>query len=290
MRYYILFHNKQHPKDLNSSHIEQFLNHLAVAKKVSGTTQGQALNAIVYLYRQVLKLDAGDLDYLRNVRTFKNIPTVLSRPEVANLFAHMRGTTKLMAGLLYGAGLRINECITLRVQDIDLALKTVTIRNGKGQQARVILIPQKLQQPLENYLLERKQLHVDDLHRGWGFVELPFAIARKCKSAPTSFQWQYLFPPASVRKDRESGEHRRWHTSPRTLQKAVQKAAKAIDINKRVTAHTLRHIFATHLLESGTDIRTIQELMGHKDVKTTMIYTHVLKKDLRAVASPLDQL
>lgn len=290
VRYYIHFHQMQHPKDLNHTHIEQFLNYLSVNKKVSGTTQSQALNAIVYLYRHVLKQDVGDLDYLRNVRTFKNIPTVLSRPEVTCLFSQMSGTTKLMAGLLYGAGLRINECITLRVQDIDLTLKTVTIRNGKGQKARVVLIPQKLVKPLEKHLLKRKQLHVDDRHRGWGYVELPFAIARKYKNAPTSFQWQYLFPSASVRLDKDSKEPRRWYTSPRTLQKAIQRAAKIIDINKRVTAHTLRHSFATHLLDSGTDIRTIQELMGHKDVKTTMIYTHVLKKDLRSVISPLDQL
>jgi integron integrase len=290
VRQYIYFHQKQHPKDLNSSHIEQFLNHLAIDKKTAGTTQSQALNAVVYLYRQVLKLDVGDLDYLRNVRTFKNIPSVLSKPEVIQLFSNMRGTTKVMTALLYGAGLRINECITLRVQDIDLSLKTITIRNGKGQKARVILIPQKLTKPLEKQLLRRKQLHVDDLHRGHGFVELPFALARKYKNAPTSFQWQYLFPSATVRRHKESGEHRRWYCSPRTLQRAIQKSVRVMDINKRVTAHTLRHSFATHLLESGTDIRTIQELMGHKDVRTTMIYTHVLKKDLRSVTSPLDQL
>jgi len=238
----------------------------------------------------VLQQEVGDLDYLRKVRTFKNIPTVLSKEEVTQLFQQMQGTTKLMAALLYGAGLRINECITLRVQDIDLALKTITIRNGKGQQARVILIPQKLLKPLERHLLKRKQLHVDDLHHGWGYVELPFALARKYKNAPTSFQWQYLFPSNTVRLHSESREHRRWHTSPRTLQKAIQLAIKSMELNKRVTAHSLRHTFATHLLASGTDIRTIQELMGHKDVRTTMIYTHVLKNNLRSVTSPLDQL
>jgi integron integrase len=290
VRQYIYYHQKQHPNDLNNTHIEQFLNHLAVEKRSAGTTQAQALNAIVYLYREVLKKDVGDLDYLRNVRTFKNIPTVLSKEEVKQLFLYMRGTTKLMAALLYGAGLRINECVTLRVQDVDLALKTITIRNGKGQKARVIVIPNKLLKPIEQQLLRRKQLHVDDLNRGCGYVELPFALARKYKNAPTSFQWQYLFPSANVRPDKETGEKRRWYSSPRTLQKAIKKAVEFMDINKRVTAHTLRHSFATHLLDSGTDIRTIQELMGHKDVKTTMIYTHVLKKDLRSVTSPLDQL
>jgi integrase len=199
VRQYIYFHHKQHPELLNSSHIEQFLNHLALNKHTSGTTQSQALNAIVFLYREVLKKDVGDLDYLRNVRTFKNIPTVLSKDEVSQLFQQMQGTTKLMAALLYGAGLRVNECVTLRVQNIDLALKTITIRNAKGQKARVILIPQKLLKPLERHLLKRKQLHVDDLHQGWGYVELPFALAKKYKNAPTSFQWQYLFPSSSVR-------------------------------------------------------------------------------------------
>ena len=290
VRQYIYFHHKQHPQTLNSTHIEQFLNHLALNKQTSGTTQSQALNAIVFLYREVLQQEVGDLDYLRKVRTFKNIPTVLSKEEVTQPSQQMRGTTKLMAALLYGAGLRINECITLRVQDIDLSLKTITIRNGKGQQARVILISQKLLKPLERHLLKRKQLHVDDLHQGWGYVDLPFALARKCKNAPTSFQWQYLFPSSTVRPYGDTHEFRRWHTSPRTLQKAIQQAIKAVDLNKRVTAYTLRHTFATHLLESGTDIRTIQELMGHKDVRTTMIYTHVLKKNLRSVTSPFDQL
>lgn len=225
VRQYIYFHQKQHPQHLDHTHIEAFLNHLALKKRVSGTTQAQALNAIVFLYREVLKQKVGDLDYLRNVRTFTNIPTVLSRSEVSRLLQQMQGTTKLMAALLYGAGLRINECITLRVQDIDLALKTITIRNGKGQKARVILIPHRVLNALERHLLKRKQLHVDDLHKGWGYVDLPFALAKKYKSAPTRFQWQYLFPSSSVRWDRDSREYRRWHTSPRTLQKAIQKAA-----------------------------------------------------------------
>ena len=195
-----------------------------------------------------------------------------------------------MAGLLYGAGLRVNECVTLRVQDIDLALRTITVRNGKGQKARVILIPQRLLKALEKQLLKRKQLHIDDIHRGWGYVDLPHALSRKYKSAPTSFQWQYLFPSSTARRDIKEGVTKRWHCSASTLQKALRKSVRTIDLNKRVTCHTLRHSFATHLLESGTDIRTIQELMGHKDVRTTMIYTHVLRNDMRSVTSPLDQL
>jgi len=263
---------------------------LATTKNVAGTTQAQALNSVVFLYRHVLKQDVGDLDYLRNVRRFKNIPTVLSKDEVIRLFQHLNGTTKIMAGLLYGAGLRVNECVTLRVQDIDVSLRTITIRNAKGQKARVILIPQRLLKALERQLLKRKQLHVEDIHKGWGYVDLPNALNRKYKNAATSFQWQYLFPSSTARKDIKSGATKRWHCSTSTLQKAVRKAVLIIELNKRVTCHTLRHSFATHLLEAGTDIRTIQELMGHKDVRTTMIYTHVLRKDMRSVTSPLDQL
>ncbi len=292
VKQYIYFHDKQHPKDLNNSHIEQFLTNLATTKNVAGTTQAQALNSVVFLYRHVLKQDVGDLDYLRNVRRFKNIPTVLSKEEVVQLFQQMKGTSKIMAGLLYGAGLRVNECVTLRVQDIDLSLRTITIRNAKGQKARVILIPQRLLKALERQLLSRKQLHVDDIHRGWGHVDLPNALNRKYKNASTSFEWQYLFPSNTARKDEKAGVTKRWHcsTSTSTLQKAVRSAVRIIELNKRVTCHTLRHSFATHLLEAGTDIRTIQELMGHKDVRTTMIYTHVLRKDMRSVTSPLDQL
>ena len=237
-----------------------------------------------------MKQDIGELDYLRNVRRFKNIPTVLSKEEITLLLQKMNGTTKIMAGLLYGAGLRVNECVTLRVQDIDLSLRTITIRNAKGQKARVILIPQRLLKALERQLLKRKQLHVEDLYKGWGYVDLPNALNRKYKNAATSFQWQYLFPSSTSRKDIQSGVTKRWHCSTSTLQKAVRKAVLIIELNKRVTCHTLRHSFATHLLAAGTDIRTIQELMGHKDVRTTMIYTHVIRKDMRAVTSPLDQL
>jgi len=195
-----------------------------------------------------------------------------------------------MAALLYGSGLRVNECTTLRVQDIDLSLKTITVRNTKGRQARVVMIPNKLIHPLEKHLLSRKQLHVEDVYKGAGYVHLPDALARKYKNAATSFEWQYLFPSNAIRYDAKACVHRRWHCSTSTLQKAVRKAVKMIQLNKRVTCHTLRHSFATHLLESGCDIRTIQELMGHKDLNTTMIYTHVLRQGTRSVTSPLDSL
>jgi len=290
VRQYIFFHQKQHPKDLNKEHIEQFLTYLATHKRTSGTTQAQALNALVFLYKQVLKLEIGDLNYLRNVRRFKNIPTVLGKNEVVQLFRKMEGTTKLMAGLLYGTGLRVNECVTLRVQDIDLSHKTITVRNSKGQQARVVLIPQRLFKPLERHLLQRRKLHIDDLNSGGGHVDLPNALSRKYKNASIRFEWQYLFPSKATRKDFSTEVIKRWHCSTSTLQKAIRKAVHSIQLNKRVTCHTLRHSFATHLLEGGTDIRTIQELMGHKDVRTTMIYTHVLKNNMRSVISPLDLL
>jgi integron integrase len=290
VRQYIYFHDKKYPKDMGSDHVAAFLTCLAADKKVAGTTQAQALNGIVFLYKHVLRIDIGELNFLRNVRRFKNIPTVLSKEEVRELLARMSGRTKLMAAFLYGGGLRVNECSTLRVQDLDLALKTLTVRNTKGQQARVIMIPDRLIKPLQRHLLWRQQLQVNDLNRGAGYVELPDALARKYKNAPTSFQWQYLFPSSALKRPGKDQPLYRWHCSTSTLQKAVRKAARELNLNKRVTCHTLRHSFATHLLQGGTDIRSIQELMGHKDLNTTMIYTHVLKQGARAITSPLDQL
>ena len=216
VRQYIYFHNKQHPKDLLPEDVSSFLTHLVTTRNVSGSTQGQALNAIVFLYKQVLQIDLGDLSYLRNVRRFKNVPTVLSIEEVKVLLSQMHGRTKLMAALLYGSGLRVNECSTLRVQDIDLSLKTITVRNTKGQQARVVMIPDSLFKPLSRYLLWRKQLHTDDLLNGAGYVQLPDALARKYKSAPTSFPWQYLFPSTKIHRKSVDHPGMRWHASVST--------------------------------------------------------------------------
>lgn len=290
VKQYIYFHDKQHPKNLSKGDVKEFLTHLAVKRKVAGTTQSTALNAIVFLYKQVLEIDLGDFDFIKTVRRFKNIPTVLSRDEVASLFGQLKGKEKLKAALMYGAGLRVTEVSTLRVQDLDLNLKTITVRNTKGMQARVVMIPDRLIRALEKHLIWRKQLHINDLYSGGGYVDLPDALSRKYKNAPTSFEWQYLFPSNTQRYSKEEKVYYRWYSSVRTLQKAVSKGAKKIQINKRVSCHTLRHSFATHLLESGTDIRTIQELMGHKDLNTTMIYTHVLRQGTRQVKSPLDSL
>jgi integron integrase len=289
-RQYILFHNKRHPRELTKEHIGQFLSYLVSEKNVSGSTQSQALNAIVFLYKQILSIELGELDYLRTIKRFKNIPTVLSKSEVQLLFGQLHGQSKLMAGLLYGSGLRVNECVTLRVQDIDLSLQTLTVRNTKGQQARVVMIPSRLIRPLEQHLLWRKQLHINDLNSGAGHVHLPDALERKYKNASTSFPWQFVFPSSTTRQSGKYELKKRWYCSPSTLQKAIRRAVKIIDLNKRVTCHTLRHTFATHLLEAGTDIRTIQELMGHKDIKTTMIYTHVLRQGVHKVQSPLDNI
>ena len=290
VKQYIYFHDKQHPKDLSKDDVKQFLTHLAVNRKVSGTTQATALNAIVFLYKQILEIDLGDFDFIKTVRRFKNIPTVLSREEVSALFGQLTGREKLKAALMYGAGLRVSEVSTLRVQDIDLSLKTITVRNTKGMQARVVMIPDRLIRPLEKHLIWRRQLHLNDLYSGGGYVDLSDALSRKYKNAPTSFEWQYLFPSNTQRYSKKENVYYRWYSSVRTLQKAVSRAAKQIQISKRVSCHTLRHSFATHLLEAGTDIRTIQELMGHKDLNTTMIYTHVLRQGARQVKSPLDSL
>ena len=290
VRQYIYFHKKQHPRYLSSDGVSAFLSHLVSARKVSGATQRQALNAIIFLYKQVLGIDMGDLNYLRNMKVFKNIPTVLSADEVRQVLSSMSGTPKLMACLLYGSGLRVNECVTLGVQDVDTAHKTLTVRNTKGYKARVVMIPDILITPLNKHLVWRKQLHSADLRNGAGHVHLPDALAKKYKSAAASFPWQYLFPSKRVNRHLSSEPGMRWHTSITTLQKAMRRAVKQCGLNKRVTCHTLRHSFATQLLNAGYDIRSIQQLMGHKDLNTTMIYTHVLLQGTESVTSPLDTL
>jgi len=230
------------------------------------------------------------MDELRRVKRFKNLPTVLSRDEVKSILDRMQGQTGILASLLYGAGLRVHESVTLRVQDIDLSRRTITVRNTKGQKARIIPLPQRLNESLKKHLLWRQKLHVDDRMRGWGYVVLPGALHRKYVSANTAFEWQYVFPSSSVRKDSKSNEMRRWHCSSSTIQKALKQAVDQAGLNKRVTCHILRHCYATHLLEAGTDIRTIQELMGHSNVKTTMIYTHLVSNTVLKTRSPLDML
>ena len=273
---------------MGAGEVEAFLNFLAIERKVSASTQSQALNALVFLYKQVLEIDIGTMPNLRKANRYKNLPTVLSQSEVKAILQRMRGRPAFMAALMYGTGLRINELITLRVRDIDFAYKQITVRTTKSNQARVTVMPKGLEQQLQQLMIWRKALHIKDIHRGWGYTKLPNALHRKYPSAEKSFQWQFLFPSGVVRHDKEFNVIRRWYTSDRTLQKALQFAANESGITKRVTPHTLRHSFATHLLEAGYNIRTIQELLGHKNVETTMIYTHVLQKGANAITSPFD--
>jgi integron integrase len=288
IRRYILFHGKKHPKDMGAAEIERFLTHLAVAGNVAASTQNQALCALVFLYKHVLAMEInGKIDAVRAKRP-KRLPVVLSKAEVDRLMANLRGVHWLMAGLLYGAGLRLMECVRLRVKDVDFNQHHIIVRAGKGDKDRVTLLPQRLIPELENQLHYAKGLHENDLRRGYGCVYLPNALARKYPNAGKSWIWQYVFPSAALSKDPRSNTTRRHHIDESGLQKAVKAAAQKAEIHKPVTPHTLRHSFATHLLENGYDIRTVQELLGHNDVSTTMIYTHVLQRGPAAVRSPME--
>ncbi len=288
IRRYILFHNKRHPNEMGSAEITAFLNHLATEERVAASTQNQALSALLFLYRDVLKKELNaPIDALR-ARKPKHLPTVLTKEEVQKVIGLMSGTQQLMAKLLYGSGLRLSECAQLRVKDLDFAQRQVIVHDGKGMQDRVTMLPESLVKPLQEHLQRVKRLHEADLAQGHGSVELSYALQRKYPNADKEWIWQFVFPSARLAKDPKTGIVRRWYTSDTTLQKAVQKAAQMAGINKPVSCHTFRHSFATHLLQNGYDIRTVQELLGHKDVKTTMIYTHVLNRGGLGVRSPLD--
>jgi integron integrase len=287
IRQYILFHDKRHPKEMGAPEIEAFLSHLATRKNYSSSTQTQALSSILFLYRHVLNIK---LDELRIPRAKKSerVPVVLSRVEVQKLIGEMAGMHKLMAQILYGGGLRLMECVQLRVKDIDFEYRQIVIRDPKGGRDRFTILPASIVEPLKEHLARVKRLHGDDLAKGYGAVHLPYAIAVKYPNAEREWGWQYVFPSNKLADDLELRTKRRWHTSEATLQKVVRAAAQKAEIAKVVGPHTFRHCFATHLLESGCDIRTVQELLGHKDLKTTMIYTHVLQRGGLAVKSPLD--
>ncbi|RIK34214.1 MAG: integron integrase [Chloroflexi bacterium] len=285
---YIRFHKLRHPREMNTPEVEAFLTWLAVDQSVAPPTQNQALSALLFLYRQVLQVElTGPIDAIR-ARKDRRLPTVLTKDEVQQLFDQMAGLHQLMAQLLYGSGIRIMECIRLRIQDLDFARQQILVRDTKGNEDRVTLLPQRLVPAIQRHLHEVKRLHDKDLAQGNGAVYLPYALARKYPNAAREWRWQYLFPAERLSVDPRSNTIRRHHMDEGGLQKAVRCAAQAANIDKHVTPHTLRHSFATHLLEAGYDIRTVQELLGHKDVKTTMIYTHVLSKGPLAVRSPLD--
>jgi integron integrase len=289
VRSYILFHQKRHPKDMGVPEIRQFITHLVSDQKVSASTQNQALSAILFLYRHVLRipLDESGLAELRPGKT-QSVPVVLSKEEVKAVLANLSGVHQLVAQLLYGGGLRVMEALRLRVKDIDFANHQIIVRDGKGDHDRFTILPDSVIEPLKIHLQQVKKTHEKDLAQGHGSVYLSFALERKYPGASTDWIWQYAFPATSLFKESETGIIRRHHLHETAVQKAVKEAARLAKIDKHVTPHTFRHSFATHLLQSGYDIRTIQELLGHKDVKTTMIYTHVLNRGGLAVRSPLD--
>jgi integron integrase len=290
IRRFIYFSGKRHPEGLGAVEVTVFLNHLASERDVAAATQNQALSALVFLYKEVLGQPLPWLDELERAKRPARLPTVLTRGEVQRLLAATRGTKWLMASLLYGAGLRLTECLKLRVKDVDFEYRQILVRDGKGAKDRVTMLPQATIEPLKRQLAHAKVLHDADLAAGGGDVELPDALARKYPRAQYAWAWKFVFPASRLSVDPRTGVIRRHHVYENYLTRAVKDAARAAGIAKHVSCHTLRHSFATHLLEAGYDIRTLQELLGHADVSTTMIYTHVLNKGGRGVASPLDGL
>ena len=287
---YFAFVGHADPGALGEAEVMAFLQHLAVDRQVTASTQNQALNALVFLYQHILQQPLGDLDGFVRAKRPQRLPVVLTRTEVTKLLAHMPGTHGLMAALLYGTGMRLMDGIRLRVKDIDFAYHQIVVRDGKGQKDRAVPLPQRLVEPLQQHLDIVKRLHQADLDQGYGAVYLPHALARKYPQAPKEWGWQYVFPSARLAVDPRSGVIRRHHVHENGLQKAVKNAARQAALTKPVNCHSLRHSFATHLLENGYDIRTVQDLLGHADVSTTMIYTHVLNRGGKGVCSPLDGL
>jgi len=289
---YVHYHKMLKREDLQEGEkkIEIFLTHLAVEKNVAPSTQNQAMNALVFLYKEVLKIPLQEEINAIRARKKTNIPVVLTREEVRQVIDIMEGIPQLVVKLLYGSGLRIMEAVRLRVKDIDYKMKQLTVRSGKGAKDRVTTFPQTIISLLENHLAKVKILHHQDLAKGYGEVYLPYALERKYPHAAKEWGWQYVFPSRQLSTDPRSAKIRRHHVDPSVVNKAVKASAKKIELKKQISAHTFRHSFATHLLERGTDIRTIQALLGHKDVSTTMVYTHILQQGGHGVPSPLDDL
>lgn len=287
---YIRFNGTRHPREMGKAEIERFLSYLAVDRKVAVSTQNQALNAILFLYKQVLDMPLGDrIDAIRSQKR-KNLPTVLSQSEIGRFFQHINGTNELMAKLLYGAGLRLMECARLRIKDVDFENHQIIVRDGKGGKDRSTVLPKTVRDDLQFHINGVQKLFEHDLAEGCADVYIPQALARKYLKAGNSWIWQWVFPAKSCSKDPRTGEVRRHHIHETGLQKAVANAARKAGINKRVSPHTLRHSFATHMLEAGKDIRRVQELLGHADIRTTMIYTHVMSTNFETLGSPLDNL
>jgi integron integrase len=290
VRRFIRFHGVRHPAEMAEPEINAFLTHLAVDEQVSASTQNQALSALLFLYRHVLGRQVGELGEVIRARRSRHLPVVLTRHEVKAVLAELDGDAWLMASLMYGAGLRLTECLRLRVQDVDFSRAEIIVRDGKGGKDRVTMLPRTLQVPLRAHLKTVKQLHDRDRAAGWGKVQLPAALDRKYPNAPADWRWQWVFPQARRWKDPTTGEQGRHHVHETIVQRAMKDAVCRARLAKHASCHTLRHSFATHLLEAGYDIRTIQELLGHKSVNTTMIYTHVLNRGGLGVRSPADTL
>ncbi len=285
---FILFHNKRHPAEMGADEIRMFVNHLATTENVSSSTQNQALQAILFLYKDILKIEVGWINEIERVARIKHIPVVFSKTEAKNVIVNIAGTAKLVAALLYGGGLRLNECLRLRIKDIDFDYKQIIVRDGKGEKDRRTTLPESLISDLRDQIKAVKKIHTEDLKNNKGETVLPYALQKKYPNAAIEFGWQFLFPSNSFVKDEKTKMSYRYHIHGTTIQKAIKEALKKSDITKPGSPHTFRHSFATHLLEAGYDIRTVQELLGHKDVRTTMIYTHVLNKGGMGVKSPLD--
>lgn len=287
---FVRFHNTTHPAYLNARHVEDFLSHLAQDRNVAASTQNQALNAIVFLYRHVVEKDLGPIHSYLRARRPRRLPTVLSRSEVRALLGEMIGPNALVAKIMYGSGARLSEALRLRIKDVDADRQIVSIRHGKGGDDRTIPLPQRLIEPLYEQTRSVRRLFVADRRKGRPGVSLPDAIGKKYPNASTKWGWQYVFPSRQISTDPRSGTAARHHRSPSSVQKAVRKAAHAAEIAKHATCHALRHSFATHLIEDGYDVRTVQKLLGHASLRTTMTYVHVSSKGSTGVRSPLDGL
>jgi integron integrase len=288
IRRYILFHGKRHPRDLGALHVESFLSYLASQRQVAAATQSQALAALLFLYKRVLNVDLPWLREVVRATRPKHLPTVLTREEARRVLSNLDGQYHLIASLLYGSGLRVLEALRLRIKDVDLERRLVLVRDGKGAKDRFTVLPESLRDPLRRHIARVRELHAHAVREGFGGAEIPRALAVKYPNAHMATGWQFIFPAPRPSRDPRTGTWRRHHVQLRSLQRRVQQAIRAAGIEKPASCHTFRHCFATHLLESGSDIRTVQELMGHSSVKTTQIYTHVLNRGGIAVRSPLD--